>query len=274
MLGGYIGFIDADDYLAAKDAFKRLYEKSAAYSCDIIQFGHLKKYNHLHRKISTVKIEQYVSRDEFLKRDYPLLLCSFWNPSRLTTSTCNKIYRCALFQSLPDSRTLDRVFWGDDLILNIMLLENCRSALYIPDVFYIYRQFSGGTSRFSATEMRDLDTIKRYQLKYLDAYESEDKERIQSVLFSETAGWFNHYVRKSLSRQGREATKQMIEETLEYETFRQARAYFQQHPQEWEGAKLLREGVCQAYLEKAEAEKKTKVSDRIREILKEIYYRI
>ncbi len=273
-VGGYISFIDADDYLADKDAFKRLYEKSSAYSCDIIQFGHLKKYNHLHRKISTVKTEQYASRNEFLKRDYPLLLCSFWNPSRLTTSTCNKIYRCSLFQNLPDSRMLDRVFWGDDLILNIMLLKNCQSALFIPDVFYVYRQFIGGTSRFSVTEMRDLDTIKRYQLKYLDAYESEDKERIQSALFSETAGWFNHYVRKSLSRQGREATKQMIEETLEYETFRQARAYFQHHPQEWEGAKLLCKGDSQAYLEKAEAEKKTKVSDRIREILKEIYYRI
>lgn len=224
--------------------------------------------------MQSVKEEQYVQRQEFLKRDYPLLLCSFWDSSRLTTSTCNKLYRRTLFQNLPASETLERVFWGDDLILNILLLKNCRSALFIPDTLYVYRQFSGGTSRFSASEMRDLDTIKRYQLKYLEAYESEDKERIRSVLFSEIAGWFSHYIRKSLNVQGREATKQMIEETLEYETFRQARAYYQHHPENWEATKLLREGDCQAYLASAEMESKPKAKDRIRGLLKEIYYRI
>lgn len=222
----------------------------------------------------SVKEEQYVQREEFLKRDYLLLLCSFWDTSRLTLNVWNKIYRCTLFQNLPASGTLERVFWGDDLILNILLLKNCRSALFIPDTLYVYRQFSGGTSRFSTTEMRDLDTIKRYQLKYLEAYESEEKERIRSVLYSEMAGWFSIYVRESLNKQGREATKRMIEETLEYNTFRQARTYYQQHTQNWEAAKMLREGDCQAYLEKAEAKKKTKVSEKIREILKEIYYRI
>ena len=274
MLGGYIGFIDADDYLATKDAFKRLHEKSKAHSSDIIQFGFIKKYHHLQRKMPSVKEEQYVQREEFLKRDYLLLLCSFWDTSRLTLNVWNKIYRCTLFQNLPASGTLERVFWGDDLILNILLLKNCRSALFIPDTLYVYRQFSGGTSRFSTTEMRDLDTIKRYQLKYLEAYESEDKERIRSVLYSEMAGWFSIYVRESLNKQGREATKRMIEETLEYNTFRQARTYYQQHTQNWEAAKMLREGDCRAYLEKAEAKKKTKVNDKIREILKEIYYRI
>lgn len=274
MLGGYLCFVDADDYWSTKDAVKHLQKKAAEYSSDIIQFGHVKKYNHLHRTISTVKTEQYASKEEFLEKDYPLLLCSFWDTSRLTTSTWNKLYRYTLFQNLPDSGTLDRVFWGDDLILNIMLLENCHSALFIPDVFYVYRQFSGGTSRFSKHTMKDLDTIKRYQLKYLERYESKDKESIRSVLYSEMAGWFNLYVRESLNEQGREATKQMIEETLEYDTFRQARAYYQSHAQNWEAAKLIREGDCLAYLKSAETEKKKKARDRIRDLLKEIYYRI
>lgn len=272
--GGYVGFMDADDYLPARDVFARLYRQCKAYDCDVIQFGHIKKYNHLHRTVSTVKTAQYAAKEEFRKRDYPLLLCSFWEPSRLTTTNWNKLYRRELFQNLPDSKTLDRVFWGDDLVMNIMLLSHCNSALFIPDPLYVYRQFSGGTSRFSKTAMTDLDTIKRYQLRYLATYEGENVEHIRAILFSEMAGWFNVYVKDSLRHQGREATRRMIEETLAYDTFKQARAYYQQHAENWEGAILLREGDSQAYLERAEAGKKLKMKDRIRGALKEIYYRL
>ena len=271
-IGQYIGFMDADDYLAAKDVFMRLYEKSRAYECDVIQFGYIKKYNHLQRHVSTVRNEQYALKEEFRKRDYPLLLCSFWEPSRLTPNAWNKLYRRELFENIPDAGTLERVFWGDDLILNILLLRHCASALFIPDVLYVYRQFSGGTSRFSKTVMKDLDTIKKYQLRYLESYEGENSDSIRSLLFSEIAGWFRIYVKDSLNEQGREATKQMIEETLAYDTFKAAREYYRNHALNWEPGRLLREGDAFAYMANAEKAEKRSAKEKIRGILRKIPY--
>lgn len=38
--------------------------------------------------------------------------------------------------------------------------------------------------------MKDLDNIKKYQLKFLENYHGNLKERIEKTLFSEVAAWF------------------------------------------------------------------------------------
>lgn len=272
--GQYIGFMDADDYLIDDDVFKTLQNRVKEYSCDVVQFGSIKKYNHLKKTVRSVDCVQCVQKDEFQRRDYPLLLCSFWDSSRLTMNVWNKIYRRSLMSKVEGLKEEQRVFWGEDLILNLHLLSNCGSILFLPDAFYVYRQFSGGTSRFSQTEMKDLDTIKKYQIRFAESYEGENTEAIRSFLFSEIAGWFFSYIKRGVRILGSKEMKNLIEEALEYPSFKKARVYYRDRKHiEWEPAKLLVEGNPQAYMKKA-GETQKGYKERIKAVLKWLYYRI
>lgn len=169
--GEYVTFCDADDYYLDKNAFLLLHSEVENSHCDVLQFAHIKKYRHLHKKESSVKSPICLNHEGLMKKEYPKLLCSFWDDAHITTSTFDKVYRRCLLTSLPASEFVENVFWGDDLILNLYLLSNCKSFKCIPDALYCYRKLTGGTNGFSARAMKDLDTIKKYQLMFLEHYQ-------------------------------------------------------------------------------------------------------
>lgn len=209
-LGTYITFCDADDYYPTKKAFGVLYRTAYKAEYSLIQFGFFKKYNHLHQKCRTVNQPLAVTQQEFLTHEYPKLLCSFWDASHLTTNVWNKLYHRNLLSNLPDSLNAEKIFWGDDQVLNLYLLENCDNALFIPDVLYAYRQFSGATNKFSLHTMHDLDSIKRYQQIFLNRYQGTDKDKMQNILYSEVAGWFYAYVQQGLAYLNEDKLKELI----------------------------------------------------------------
>lgn len=274
--GEYIGFMDADDYLIGDHVFQSLYQSAAEYDCDLVQFGYVKKYNHLKKTAKTVNGAQYALEEEFRRREYPLLLCSFWDQSRLTTNVWNKLYRRSLMVGMAELKEEEKVFWGDDLIMNLYLLKNCRSALFLSEAFYTYRQFSGGTSRLSRREMQDLDIIKKHQLHALENWTGEDKDRIEAILYSELAGWFFAYIKNCIGQIEKDELLRMIEEILEYAAFKKARGYYLQHPNEnWEAIQLLVAGDAQQYIQKAEeGRRKPDMKKRLIAVLKRVYYRI
>lgn len=271
--GTYITFCDADDFYATKDAFAILYNATKEEMYSVIQFGYWKKYNHLKRKGVSVAHTIDVGKNDFTIYEYPKLLCSFWENSHLTTSVCNKIYHRKLLSNLPDSNSSEKVFWGDDLILNLGLLENCDSMRLIPDYLYNYRQLSGGTNSFSKHTMEDLDNIKQYQLFFLNRYQGNDKEKIQNILFSEIAGWFFIYIQQALGYISDKELIQLISDTLCLPNFILARQYYLEHSKEnWEAVNLLRKADSNEYLNKAKIyERKQHVKNSLRQILKRIY---
>ena len=107
------------------------------------------------------------TESEMKYKHYPKLLCSFYDDSRLTTSSCGKVYHRSLLSNLPPSEAQSKFFWGDDLVLNLHLLQTCRRALFIDQPLYVYRIGSGGTSSFRRDAMQDLNEIKRWQLLFL-----------------------------------------------------------------------------------------------------------
>lgn len=271
--GEFITFCDADDYYHTINAFQTICLEISRNKCDVLQFGYLKKYNHMKRSVISSEKPLNVSKEIFQKEEYPKLLCSIWSASHLTQNVWNKVYHRSLAGNLPSSLNAERIFWGDDLILNLYMLSSCMSIRFIPDILYEYRQFSGETSRFSLHTMKDLDCIKLYQLKFLEGYDSELKKDIIRNLHGETAGWLFYYIRQASENLDEADLEGLIEETLQMTAIANARRYFiEENNENWDGVNLLRKADPGEYIKKAkEYQNKEGIKDRIRTVIRKIY---
>ena len=245
--GKYFTFCDADDYYA-KNAFYELKKLCTSKVYDCIQFGYYKKFNHFIIKKKNAR-GLTSKHDEFKYRDYPILLCSFYSPSKLNHTVWNKIYHRRLLNNLPTLK--ERVFWGDDLILNLHLLKDCRFVLYVDEPLYIYREMSGGTTRFNINTMRDLDIIKQFQLYFFSQWDGKDREKVLEILYSEIAGWFYSYIKDCLSNISIDETCEIIEDSLKLSTFIRAREYYQDHQHNTLHVELLKAADPTLYIEHA-----------------------
>ena len=274
-IGEYITFCDADDYYTTKNAFDILHTELLNGDYSAIQFGYSKKYNHLKKNVKPIEKATSVDEKMFIENEYPKLLCSFWDDSHLNTNVCTKVYHKNLLENLPDSNSAERIFWGDDLILNLHLLSTCKKFRIIPDTLYSYRQFSGSTNKFSLKTMEDLDNIKKYQLSYLDKYDGPNKDKIKSILFSEIAGWFFIYVQQALNHLNENEVRVLVESTLQLPRFLKAEQYYVNNAENWEAVNLLRKCDVELYINKAnEYSKRQTFKNKVKDILKKIYVSI
>lgn len=245
--GEYFTFCDADDYYV-KNAFYELKKMCLREVYDCIQFGYYKKFNHIIIKKKNAR-GLVSNHDEFKYRDYPILLCSFYSPSKLNHTVWNKIYHRRLLNNLPTLK--ERVFWGDDLILNLHLLKDCRFVLYVDKPLYIYREMSGGTTRFNINTMWDLNIIKQFQLHFFSQWDGKDYGKVLEILYSEIAGWFYSYIKECISNISDDETRRIIEDSLKLSTFIRAREYYQLHQDNSIQVKLLRVADPMLYIEHA-----------------------
>lgn len=274
--GLYLMFIDSDDFYATADALSILYNELKDETIDAIQFGYVQQYNHLRRNVPTVTNAFTLETQDFKANEYPRLVCSFYDNSHITTNVWNKAYHKNLFTNLPSFDNEGRIFMGDDQILNLFLLENCQSFRFIPDTLYCYQQGSGDTSKFSKSTMADLDTIKRYQLQFLDRYPYGNREKIENTLHSETAGWFYVYLQECTDHLNDNEVMDLIERVLKYDAFVMAREfYLRKTAGNSEAVNLLCKADPVEYLQSAkEIRKKMSLKRKIRKTIKRIYANI
>lgn len=271
--GTYVTFCDADDYYTSKNAFQSLYRYLSSNECDAVQFGHENKFNHLKQKKACVQAPVFVDREGFLANEYPRLLCSFWDQATVTTNVWNKVYHRKLLPNFPASDSAPRIFWGDDLIMNLQLLSTCQSFLFIPDILYGYRQLSGGTNNFSPTGLMDLNNIKKYQLYHLDRYEGTQTAQIRSVLFAEAAAWFYEHVQQALKHLSEAEVAATIVQSLQLPSFVLTREYYLKESDcNWEAMELLRKADPDEYIAKAKVFRhKRSVKSAILRFLRKVY---
>ena len=269
--GEYFTFCDADDEYATDKAFQLLHDTAASHPCDLIQFGSYIKYRFLRRK-KVQSHNEIVDKTTFLSRDYPRLLCSFWDDSRLTVNIWNKMYRKALASQLPENLAEERVFWGDDTIMNLFLTEHCDSACYLIEPLYCHHKRRGFTNRWNETIMYDLNSIKRYQLEFTQRQAQEKQELLQKILYSEVAGWFFIHIQEGLKELSHEEMIRHIRQVLALPSFVKARAYYLScNDENWEAVNLLREGDPEKYMAAAiTAKKHESVSSKIKKLLAKI----
>ncbi len=270
--GLYFTYCDADDYYASSVVFQTIHDEITKHKCTLLQFSYIKKYNHLSSKIS-INTNSAVSHEKFYNTEFPKLLCSFSENASLTNNVWNKVYCSELKSALPSYKSFDRVFWGDDLIMNLYLLEECDSALFITDTLYIYRQFSGGTNEFSIRTMQDLNTIKHYQFMFIDRYYGEKKDAIIKLCYLEIAGWIYSYVKQGIKHLDEEKLKQLLSESLELPVFKKAREFYFINPQlDNEAIALLKLSDTNEYIRyaKNKTEKET-LRNKLKAFLIKVY---
>ena len=272
--GQYFTYCDADDFYVNSKVFQLLFDKMAKIieEISVVQFGFVKKYNHIRRSVRLTEKDYIVNAKEFYMNEYPKFLCSFWEQSHLTMSVWNKLYNSNLLKYLPEQ--MERVFWGDDLILNLHLLQSITNAYFMSDVLYVYQQSTGNTKRFSTHTMEDLDIIKRYQLKFLDKRTEDDTERIRKILYSEMAGWFLFCLKDAIGHLNDQELTELINDTLALPRFKFAHEFYVHNPEDWEAADLLKKADVNLYLAAANRPIKKTIKTSIIQILKTIYRNI
>lgn len=273
--GRYFTFCDADDYYASRNVFSKFYDIISESETDIsvLQFGFTKKFNHLRKTVRAVSIDTEVSDKRFYTEEYPLLLCSFWETSHLTGYVWNKLYSCRLKENMHSVNY--RTKMAEDEILNLFLLSSLKdgTAFFSPYVGYVYRQGSGGTSKFQPDMMRYLDTLKNCQLSLLEKRTIDDKEKIRRILFGEMAGWFSLYVREAAHNLDKEQLIEMIRQTLAYPSFRKASEYYKLHPEyQSREVSMLRKADWRQYYDFSQKnDDKPTLLDKVKKTLIQVY---
>ncbi len=253
--GEYILTCDADDYYRTKDAFAILREKALEYSPDLLQFCHVRKHRIRTELPERPEKTAVVGRGEFVAKEYVKLFCPDWKSPRLSECVWRKLYRRSLTSALPPSETAERIFHGEDTILNLHLLENVQTCVFIPDRLYAYRLF-GGTKRFLPLEMVSVDLTKKYQLRFLERWGSpEEQDRVRESMFNYLARRLLRFAIKGEGTVSDEELIRLISEALDLPRIRLARQFFLEHPEQsqWPSGLLCRADP-QEYLEKARAE--------------------
>lgn len=270
MNGSYFTFCDADDYYSSNNAFSTMFELINRYKVEVLEFSYIKKYNHLHSKNRCSDKLLLVDQEKFLTHEYPLLLCSQWEGAHINNLTWNKVYASNLKNKI--LFTDIRIFWGDDQILNLQLLENCKSILIVPNILYCYRQQTGYTNKFSKNALNDLNTIKECQLYFIKNYKHDNKDLMYRNLYGEIAGWTFAYMKNALEVLDEKEVFRIMNLSLELSTFKLAREYYlTTNNENWNGVNLIRSKDINKYLVIAKEENKNqKFKNVIKNIIKKM----
>lgn len=271
--GKYITFCDADDYYANKRAFEILYYKASEIKepFSFIQFSFYRKFNHLGKRVRCVGRDTYINSDRFYFDEYPQLLCNNWKGAHLNSYVWNKIYDRNLIDNILSIDVERRLFWGEDLVINMFMLQTIVGAYYLPDSLYVYREFTGGTCKFSMTTMEDLNVIKSFQLAFLAQKGHSDADKILKCLYAEIAAWSAFYIKEAADYLDKRQLELHINNMLKLPMFIKAREYYSNHPEAWDEAEMIKRGQVGEYMEYAEREKKVDLKKRLLKKLKRVY---
>ena len=271
--GDYVTTIDADDFYLSNDVFVLLYQKVQEKPCDLLQFGMKQVYRHLTRRGLVNQEDCIVCGVQFQKNEYVKLFGLSVPDQHLFSYVHGKLFSRRLLKNLPPLDPPERIFSGEDIVMNLYLLRDCQSARFLPIQLYGYREINGGTKRFSKTVMQDLDKVSVHKLMFATSNPFADKAAVEYRIFADIAGSLLCYTQDALRNLPKEMTVSLLKESFSLPCFQRAREYFirnQQHT--WTGADLLRSSDPEKYCaEGTRRNRKNRLRRSVDTILKKVY---
>ena len=149
--GGFITFIDADDYLDKK-ALAQCIEQQKKADADIVQMKILRKIGKIN--ISIPFRSKYDSQKA--------LDACLYNEHLFPVQCWGKLYKSELFNSI--SQIEYKGFWGEDRIFNIPIMASRPSITIAENAKYNYTWGGLTTSNFDIDALQEYKQV--YQIKY------------------------------------------------------------------------------------------------------------
>lgn len=227
--GEYVMFVDVDDFYCRKDAIETVAKYLDEKNVDLLQFSYQKKLHYVRKSMRRVQAALYQNRDEFMTNHYPALLGSYYGGSCLTASMYDKAYRRTLFDGVLSAEQTRYIFIGDDVYLNLHILENVESACFIPDVLYTYQALTGGTKRFNPHYMEDYQVVKDNQLHFIEKYSNQFpwKQDMTYYCHAETVWCVYAQTLEIAKHFGESEAMSMIAKCFEHDWVLRSIAYFE-----------------------------------------------
>lgn len=178
--GQYICFCDADDIMPPNAISKMMENMGNADLCIGIGIRLINKFKLKPRNLSPcfcVQLPKRYTWAEFQQELY----CSWFGISNVPVGLWAKLYRTELLKEVY-WQTPDVVkFYGEDLVITLRYLPQCREIVIMPDVVYHYR-IGGGTSKYNPAMMDDWLALYRYKKPFAEKYPMpQDIEKLMDI---------------------------------------------------------------------------------------------
>lgn len=171
--GEYIGFVDSDDDVSPL-MYEKMYENAIKFNADMVQCCTAFIKNSGTTIKPTLKNEFVEISDSF---EY---VKNFYCTSKHTNGPCNKIINAQFLREtglyFPDSK----VFYCEDLMFNLLLLEKLRRVYFMQDAFYNYNISEDGHF-LSEPEKKLLKTCDLYEYVLEKINDKRIKKAIKSI---------------------------------------------------------------------------------------------
>lgn len=159
----FIGFVDSDDFIES-DFYSVLYENLIKFDVDCVSCNYMFSNGGLKSKAFSNDETIFYNKKEIEEK---MLTSFFENGTGLyenwSISRCNKLYKTDLFKKILSITNLKPSI-GEDMYLNFLYLNECKSVLRVYDYAgYIYRQNNSSISHLYK------DTLLEDNLRYINS---------------------------------------------------------------------------------------------------------
>lgn len=172
--GDYVLSLDSDDYWQ-NTLLERVNQSIMQNESDIVIFD-----------FAIVDNNGIVKKNKYFKNTSELVIDKYdyliqWSKDTNLNAIWSKVFRKRIF-SWNSSNERDSVKSGEDLMMNISLIQSANTITYIPEILYFYRSNQEGiSSNFKESKIKDLLISRSEFHDYLDSYCSGDINQNSSI---------------------------------------------------------------------------------------------
>ncbi len=157
--GEWIAFVDSDDWIK-RDMYESMMSSAILYTADIVICGWYRDHG--------IKLIKQKSVTDIKIYDNSTLMYEYLNTPVITSSVCNKIYHCTLWENLRFPVITSR----EDMAIIYKVFANSKRAVHIKDEKYIQFVRPGSTERsiFSTSKLYSLQANRELRNFIIENY--------------------------------------------------------------------------------------------------------